>query len=81
MSGFEPQISDVGSDQSSNWSTTTVPAQLFFKWANPGIFFIYFRLFKQTLQILKQTGMWKNFHPVYDAGIQIHDLWNVSLHP
>ena len=23
----------------------------FFKWANPGLFFGYFRLFKQTLQI------------------------------
>ena len=23
----------------------------FFKWANPGLFFVYFGLFKQTLQI------------------------------
>ena len=29
--------------------------QLFFKkWANPGLFFVYFPLFKQTLQILQQ---------------------------
>ena len=23
--------------------------------------------------------MWKNVHPVYGAGIQTHDLWNMSL--
>ena len=26
------------------------------KWANPGLFFIYFRLFKQTLKILQQIS-------------------------
>ena len=26
---------------------------VFFKWANPGIFFIYFHLFKHTLQFLQ----------------------------
>ena len=25
--------------------------------------------------------MWKNVHPVYSAGIQTHDLWNMSLFP
>ena len=34
---------------------------------------------KHTLQILQHTGMWKNVHPVYDAGIRTHDLWNMSL--
>ena len=29
------------------------------KWANPGLFFIYFRIFKHTLQILQQIGVWK----------------------
>ena len=29
----------------------------FFKWANPALFFIYFGLFKHTLQILQQIGM------------------------
>ena len=48
---------------------------------NPGLFLICFRLFKHTLQILQQIGMWKNVHPVYGAGIQTHDLWNVSLFP
>ena len=39
------------------------------KWANPGLFFIYFCLFKHPLQILQQIGKWKNLHLVYDAGI------------
>ena len=51
------------------------------KWANPGLFLIYFCLFKLTLQILQQIGMWKNVHPVYRTGIQTHDLWNMSLLP
>ena len=25
--------------------------------------------------------MWKNVHPVHSAGIQAHDLWNMSLFP
>ena len=29
------------------------------KWANTGLFFIYFRLFKQTLQFLQQTNVKK----------------------
>ena len=47
---------------------------------NPGLFFIYFRLFKHTLKFLEQINL-KNVHPVYGAGIQTHDLWNVSLLP
>ena len=31
----------------------------FCKWANPGLFFIYFCLFKLTFQILQQIGMQK----------------------
>ena len=53
----------------------------FFKWANPGLFLIYFCLFKQTLQILHQIGMWKNDHPVYGARIRTHNLWDLSLLP
>ena len=45
----------------------------FFKWAFPGLFFIYFRLFKQALQFLKQIYV-KNIHPVYGAGIRTRDL-------
>ena len=29
------------------------------KWANPGLFFVYFRLFKQTLQLLQQINVKK----------------------
>ena len=32
-------------------------------WTNPVIFFIDFRLFKHTLQILQHIGVWKNIHP------------------
>ena len=34
--------------------------------AIPGLFFLYFRLFKQTLQLLQQIYV----HPVYGARIQ-----------
>ena len=41
---------------------------------------VYFRLFKQILQFLQQINV-KNVHPVYSAGIQTHNLWNMSLLP
>ena len=46
-------------------------------------FSFIFGLFKQTsLQFLQQINVKKcHFHPVYGAGIQTHDLWNVSLLP
>ena len=37
--------------------------------SRPGPFFIYFRLFKHTLQFLQQINV-KNFHLVYGAGIR-----------
>ena len=46
----------------------------------PSLFFIYFRLLKQTLQFLQQINV-KNVHPVYGAGIRTHDLLNMSLLP
>ena len=46
----------------------------------PGLFLVYFRLFKQTLEFLQQINV-KNVHPVYGAGIQNHDLQNISLLP
>ena len=52
----------------------------FKKWANTRLVFIYFRLFKQTIQFLQQLNV-KNGRPVYGAGIQTHDLWNMSLLP
>ena len=48
---------------------------------NPGLFFIYFCLFKHRLPILQEIGMWKNVHPVNSAGIWTRNLWNMSLLP
>ena len=40
-----------------------------------------FRSFKQTsLQFLQLMNV-KNVHPAYSAGIQTHNLWNMSLLP
>ena len=50
------------------------------KWTNPGLFFIYFRLFKHKSQFLQQINV-KNVHPVYGAGIRFQDLGNMSLFP
>ena len=48
---------------------------------NKMIVFFGFGLFKQTsLQFLQQIYV-KNVHPVYGAGSQTHDLWNVILFP
>ena len=44
----------------------------------PGLFFIDFRLSKHTLQFLVQINVKKD-QPVYSAGIQNHDIWNMSL--
>ena len=46
----------------------------FFKWAILSIFFVYFRLFKQTLQFLQQIYVKKrNVHPV--------SIWHRYLNP
>ena len=50
------------------------------KWANPGLFSVYFRLFKQTLKFLQQINV-KNVHPVSSTGIQTHNLMITSLPP
>ena len=60
--------------------TDSCGQSFFKKWAILGLFFVYFRLFKQTLQFLQQINV-KNVHPVYGAGIRTHDLWNMSLLP
>ena len=45
-------------------------------------FSFIFGLFKQTIQFLQQINVKKcHVHPVSSAGIQTHDLWNVSLLP
>ena len=43
-----------------------------------GLFFVYFRLFKQTKQFLQQINV-KNVHPVYSAGIQTHNYKYMRL--
>ena len=52
----------------------------FLKWAIPGLFLIYFRLFKQTLQLLQQIHV-INVHRVYGASIRTHEVQNMSLLP
>ena len=36
-------------------------------------FFVYFCVFKKKLQFFEEMDV-KNFHPVYDAGVQTHNL-------
>ena len=43
------------------------PGEIFLKWANPGLFFIYFRLFKHSTNFTTKNV--ENVHPVYSAGI------------
>ena len=52
----------------------------FLKMGHPGLFFVYFRLFKQTLQFSQQINV-KNVHPVNGAGIRTRNLRNMSLLP
>ena len=55
----------------------------FLKWANPRLFFIYFRSFQANNtynRILQQINE-KYVHPVYSARIRTHDLWNISRLP
>ena len=41
----------------------------FFKWANPGLFFVYFWSFLKKYNFYNKS-MWKNVHPLYGAEIQ-----------
>ena len=53
-----------------------------YKWANPGLFFVSFWSFQSNITILQQINVKKcHVHPVYGAGIQTYNLWNVSLFP
>ena len=51
------------------------------KWAIPGLFLIYFRSFLNKHYNFYDKFMWKDVHPVYGAGIQTHNLWEMSLLP
>ena len=59
-------------------SDYSIPLQV--KMGQPRPLFIYFRLFKHTLHFLQQINV-EHVHPVYGAGIQTHNLWNMSLLP
>ena len=62
----------------------TIQHLLFFlkNWANPGLFFVYFRSFQTNNTIFTTNECEKcHVHPVSGAGIRTHDLWNVSLLP
>ena len=52
----------------------------FKKWANPSLFFIYFRVSNHITNFTTNSYV-KNVHPVYGAGIRTHSLWNMSLLP
>ena len=52
--------------------------KVFFKWTNPGLFFVYFCPLKQTIQFLQQINV-KNVHPVSSARIRTHNLLITSL--
>ena len=75
----------VGADESTELGMAAPGrSDCFKKWAKmgqPQPLFIYFRLLKQTLQIFQTNRYVKNVHPVYGAGIQTRDLWNMSFLP
>ena len=50
----------------------------FFKWANPGLFFVYFWSFQTNITNFNNKYLWKNVHPVYSVGIRTHVLRNES---
>ena len=53
---------------------------VFVKWANPGLFLFIF-VFSSKQYNFYNKSMWKNFHPVYGAGIWTHDIANISRLP
>ena len=46
----------------------------------PASFFV-FSTYSNKHYNFYNKSMWKNVHPVNDAGIQIHDLSNMNCHP
>ena len=51
----------------------------FLNWANPGLFFVYFRSFQTNNTILQQINVKKcHVHPVSGAGIRTHDLFEAN---
>ena len=63
-------------------SRVSVPKNVFFKWANPGLFFVYFRSFQTNNTIFTTNKCEKcHVHLVNGTGIRTHDLRNMSLLP
>ena len=56
---FENSFSDVNCRTVINCWPENWPHDFFIKWANPGLFFIYFHLFKHTLQCLQLINVKK----------------------
>ena len=79
---FQPHFAPLLPSPRSTWTLPIWWEELFLykKWAITGLFFIYFRHFKHTLQFLQQINL-KNVHPVYGAGNRTHNLQNMSLLP
>ena len=52
----------------------------FFKWANPDLFLIYlFSSIQTHITNFTPNKYVKNVHQVNGAGIETHNLWNMSL--
>ena len=47
---------------------------LFFQWAIPSLFLIYFWFYSNEHDNFYNKSMWKNVHPVYSVGIRTHVL-------
>ena len=56
-------------------NTEKLILMIFFNWAIPVLFFVCFRLFKQTLQFLQENNVEKCQS---SPGIQTHNLQNMS---
>ena len=76
-----PELDEKEPTEDAEVSVSQDLTNVIFKiWAIPGLYFVYFRLFNQTLQFLQQINV-KNVHPVHGTGIRTHNLSNMSLHP
>ena len=53
---------------------------VFLKWTNPGLLYCLFSVISNKHNYnFYNKYMWKNVHLEYDAGIQTHNLPNMSL--
>ena len=75
LMSLEQDLPNMGQIIGFNW----FPYFLFFKWANPGLFYrLVSVFFKQTSLQFLQINV-KNVHPVFGARIWTHDLQKMSL--